>query len=91
MKRALVVVPVVVVAVIAVAGFLWLRGGDEPAPLDVDDAASQPTAEPADSIAGTWTVEQGEDTVAGLRIDEERAAGLGDHTAVAGPELCRAS
>lgn len=82
MKRALVVVPVVVVAVIAVAGFLWLRGGDEPAPLDVDDAASQPTAEPADSIAGTWTVEQGEDTVAGLRIDEERAAGLGDHTAV---------
>lgn len=88
MKKVLAVAVAVVVVIGAAGALLWVRGGDEPPPLQVDDVAADPsTPDDADAATGTaldgeWVVVTGEDTVAGLRIDEERAAGLGNHTAV---------
>lgn len=83
-------VAAVAVVVIGAAGaLLLLRGGEEPPPLQVDDVAADDTSAPDDADAardtdldGEWAVVVGDDTVAGLRIDEERAAGLANHTAV---------
>jgi polyisoprenoid-binding protein YceI len=86
MKRVLVTVAVLVV-VIAGGAVAWtLTRPDAPPPLAVDqvgggEAGEEPQAS-LDELDGRWEVQAGEDTVAGLRIDEERAAGLGDHTAV---------
>jgi polyisoprenoid-binding protein YceI len=87
-KRAFVVGLVVVVG--AVGGLLWwMANADSPPPLSIDDVAAaaggegRPTGSTAEApIDGRWVVQRGEDTVAGLRIGEERAAGLGNHTAV---------
>jgi polyisoprenoid-binding protein YceI len=80
----------VIVAAVVVAvgvGAYVLTRPDAPPPLAIDDVAAgaegttASAAGPAD-LAGTWRVVAGDDTVAGLRIDEQRAAGLGAHTAV---------
>lgn len=85
MKRAVVVIVVVMVAAVAAGAFV-LNRSDSPPPLAIDDVAGAEgtTARAADlaDLDGTWRVVAGDDTVAGLRIDEERAAGLGAHTAV---------
>ena len=76
---------VVVVVALGVGAFVLTRS-DSPPPLAIDDVAGAEgtTAGAADltDLDGTWQVVGGDDTVAGLRIDEERAAGLGAHTAV---------
>lgn len=79
-----------VAAVGVVGAFVWWSSRAEaPPPLQVDDvaagASSTPgggTSEEDGDLDGEWAVVVGEDTVAGLRIDEERAAGLANHTAV---------
>lgn len=84
MKRALVGL-IVVVVMVAAGGLWWTGRSDAPAALDIDDVGAGSTAgasvDPTE-LTGTWTVATGPDTVAGMRIAEERAGALPDHTAV---------
>lgn len=88
MSRTAWVIVGVVVAIVAVgAGVFVLTRPDAPPPLAIDDVAASAEGTAAGTsdlsdLDGTWRVVAGDDTVAGLRIDEERAAGLGAHTAV---------
>jgi polyisoprenoid-binding protein YceI len=82
-KRILVVGLIVVVG--AVGGLLWWTGRSEaPPPLSVDEVGADAAGAGAatDALDGRWEVVAGDDTLAGLRIDEERAGGLSTHTAV---------
>ena len=64
-------------------GLWWTNRSDAPPPLRVDDVAGAAEAgASAVDLDGTWRVVVGEDTLAGLRIEEERAAVLGNNTAV---------
>lgn len=81
MKRVLVVGLIVVVG--AVGGLLWWTGRSEaPPPLSVDEVGAEGAEASTGSLDGRWEAVAGDDTVAGLRIDEERAGGLSTHTAV---------
>ncbi|MFN8019413.1 MAG: YceI family protein [Acidimicrobiales bacterium] len=85
MKRGVVVGVVVGVLAVLAAGAWWLARPDAPPPLAVDDVAGASPGRGQGSVAdldGRWVVVPGTDTVAGLRIHEERAVGLGDNTAV---------
>lgn len=78
-------VSALVIAVIAGATVWWLGRGDDPPPLSLDDAPA--AAEDASPLApadldGTWSVAPGSASQAGLRIEEDRSAGLPDNTAV---------
>jgi polyisoprenoid-binding protein YceI len=87
MKRVLVVGLVVVAALVGGAAW-WMSRADSPPPLSVDDVAAADDGERSTGsdgealLDGEWVVVRGEDTVAGLRIEEERAGGLANHTAV---------
>jgi len=77
---------IVVVLVVGGAALWFFVLKDDPAPeLSVDSGSksSQTTtgSTPA-SLDGTWSVQDGGDTTAGLRIKESFASGLTDHTAV---------
>jgi polyisoprenoid-binding protein YceI len=76
---------VVVVVLAAGAGLWWfVLRDDAPEELSVDGSGSstQPADEALASLDGTWTVQVGDDTTAGFRIEESFAGGLADHTAV---------
>jgi polyisoprenoid-binding protein YceI len=85
-KRVLVAVAVLVVVVLGGAVAWTVTRSDAPPPLAVDEVGDGDDVDAAPAslgeLDGRWEVLEGEDTLAGLRIDEERAAGLGDHTAV---------
>jgi polyisoprenoid-binding protein YceI len=85
MRRVLIVSSIVVVLAGGAAAW-WLTRDTAPPPLSVDDVGQQ---EPAGSagpavtgLDGSWTVERGSDSQAGLRIVEDRFGGLRDNTAV---------
>ena len=76
----------VVVVVLAGAGLWWfVLRDDAPEELSLEGRSTDTTAADApapDTYDGTWTVQTGGDTTAGLRIDESFASGLANHTAV---------
>lgn len=79
---------VVVVALLGGVAVWWfVLRDDAPEELSVDsgsgdDASTTAAGEAPASFDGTWSVEEGTDTVAGFRITETFAGGLADHEAV---------
>ena len=76
-----------VAVLVVVGGALWwfVLRDDAPEELSLEGRSTDTTeaATPApDTYDGTWTVQTGGETTAGLRIDESFASGLANHTAV---------
>jgi hypothetical protein len=70
MRKALIVSIVVVVLAGGVTAW-WLTRDTAPPPMSVDDVSQKESTGPTTSdLDGTWTVEQGSDSQAGLRIVE---------------------
>ncbi len=81
--RRIVIVSLVVLVLVGGAAAWWLTRDAAPPPLSVDDVGQQGSADIATTdLDGSWTVEQGSDSQAGLRIVEDRFGGLRDNTAV---------
>ena len=83
MKKPILIVVALVVVVVAVGAFLYLRD-DAPEPLSIDtgDDTDNPASESPDDVDGRWVVVSEEPTQAGFRITEKFAAGSASHTAV---------
>lgn len=82
MKKLL--VAIVAVVVVAAAGFWFFVVRDDPPEelsLTETDAGSDGTGTDAVELDATWTVEPGDPTAAGLRIEETFLSGI-DNTAV---------
>lgn len=81
--RRVVIVSIVVVALAGGGAAWWLTRDTAPPPLSVDDVGQQESSGPMTTgLDGSWTVEKGSDSQAGLRIVEDRFGGLRDNTAV---------
>ena len=89
--RLKLVVVVAVVAVMAAAGGVWWWLSDDPPDeLSVDDAIGEGagsgseggTGAEAGDLDGTWSVAEGADSQAGLRVTESFVGGAVDHEAV---------
>jgi polyisoprenoid-binding protein YceI len=89
-RRTKIAGAVVVVLLLLVGGAVWWwLSDDPPEELSVDDVVGDEPAGSDDSGAteagdldGTWSVVEGAESQAGLRISEQLANGLADHEAV---------
>ena len=89
-RRGRIVVGVVVVVLVLIgAGAWWFLRDDPPEELSVEDVAdgeAGPIDDASDGadggLDGTWTIAEGDESQAGLRIDESFVGGIADHTAV---------
>ena len=85
MLKKLAIAAVAVLVVVGGAFWWFVLRDDAPEELSLEGRSTDTTeaATPApDTYDGTWTVQTGGETTAGLRIDESFASGLADHTAV---------
>lgn len=85
MLKKLAIAAVAVLVVVGGAFWWFVLRDDAPEELSLEGRSTDTTeaATPApDTYDGTWTVQTGGETTAGLRIDESFASGLANHTAV---------
>jgi polyisoprenoid-binding protein YceI len=94
MSRGKRIIAAVGVAAVVVGGAAawWFLSDDPPDELAVDDVLDESSGSASGSgsdagsdgsdLDGTWTVAEGRDSQAGLRITESFVGGLADHTAV---------
>lgn len=81
MKRVLLGVAVVVLALGGALAW-WTSRSEAPAALSIDGVEAVGGVADVAELDGTWRVEADPDTIAGMRILEERAGAIPDHTAV---------
>jgi polyisoprenoid-binding protein YceI len=86
MKKPILIVGLVVVAVVAVGGYLVFQIFDDDAPpelsLDSGDDTDNPASDAPTELDGQWTVKSEEPTTAGFRITETFLSGTASNTAV---------